>query len=101
MAKKRTETPDLMASLMAAGDKPQQQPSKQQAQQDEPRVKATHALKESTLFRLEQALTQLRIQTGSRSLYRYDIVEEAILLALDELDKKGSESQIARRLAQR
>lgn len=103
LSKKRTETPDLMGDLMAAGyeDKKQKARKPEKQQEEEPKIKATHYLRESTLFRLEQALTQLRIQTANRGLHRYDVVEEALQIALDELEQKGPESQLSQRLEKR
>ena len=108
MSGKRSKTPDLMGELLSG--KPESQPAgKPPKQQDratirqidkEPdrRIKATHYLTESTLYRLEQALTGLRMATDNRKLNRYDLVEEALRIVLEEWEQAGQGSQLAERL---
>ena len=105
---KRQESPDLLIQALGAGvDKPARQIARDtdkkrgrppKPTEDEPRIKATHALKASTMDRLDESLLKLRRELDNRGLSRYEIVEAAILLALDELDSKGAKSAIAQKL---
>lgn len=96
----RTPTPDLMSQLL--GSKPAavatQTERQKAAETEERKIKATHYLTESTLYRLEQALTGLRMATDNRKLTRYELVEEALRMALEEWESAGPESQLAQRL---
>ena len=106
MSGKRSKTPDLMGELLTG--RPTEPEERKSAKTDrqidretERKIKATHYLTESTLYRLEQALTGLRMATDNRKLNRYDIVEEALRLVLEEWEQAGKESQIAKRLGGR
>ena len=103
---KRKETPDLMSELLS-GLPESQEPSKPESRpggrsaaqpQGESKVKATHYLQESTLFRLEQALLSLRMSSGRRDINRYDVVEQALQIVLSDYEQHGLESELARRL---
>lgn len=108
MSGKRSKTPDLMGELLAgkpesrpAGEPPKRQdaePERHTDRETDKRIKATHYLAESTLYRLEQALTGLRMATDNRKLNRYDLVEEALRMALEEWEQAGPESGLAKRL---
>jgi len=103
---KRKETPDLMSELLS-GKPESQEPSKPESRpggrsaaqpQGESKVKATHYLQESTLFRLEQALLSLRMSSGRRDINRYDVVEQALQIVLSDYEQKGPKSELAKRL---
>jgi len=94
---KRDKTPDLMGDILSGKTQPE---AKRPEPEEDPKIKATHYLRESTLFRLEQALTHLRMETGNRGLHRYDIVEQALRIVLDDLEQNGAESALTRRLGQ-
>ena len=103
---KRKETPDLMSELLS-GKPESQEPSKPESRpggkaaampQSDSRVKATHYLQESTLFRLEQALLSLRMSSGRRDINRYDVVEQALQIVLSDYEQHGPQSELARRL---
>lgn len=108
MSGKRNKTPDLMGELLSgkpegrpAGEPPKRQDRETTRQRDKEtdrRIKATHYLTESTLYRLEQALTGLRMATDNRKLNRYDLVEEALQIVLEEWEQAGPESALATRL---
>ena len=106
MSGKRSKTPDLMGELLTGKPEGRAEPPKQKSEKTdrqidkEPdrRIKATHYLTESTLYRLEQALTGLRMATDNRKLNRYDLVEEALRLVLEEWEQAGQGSQLAERL---
>ena len=103
MSGKRSKTPDLMGELLSGkAESPRPEPSRgpesQKDRETERKIKATHYLTESTLYRLEQALTGLRMATDNRKLNRYDIVEEALRLVLEEWEQAGKESPLAKRL---
>lgn len=103
---KRGKTPDLMGELLS-GRPPQaesqsaRETPRQKAKETDERIKATHYLKQSTLYRLEQALLSLRMSTDNRGLNRYELVEQALQAALDDFEQHGEESELARRLAQK
>ena len=108
MSGKRSKTPDLMGELLTGKPEsgrsephPDRETEKRIDREAERKIKATHYLTESTLYRLEQALTGLRMATDNRKLNRYDIVEEALRLVLEEWEQAGRESQIAKRLGGR
>lgn len=100
MSGKRSKTPDLMGELLTG--KPEERTNRQTERQTdrepERKIKATHYLTESTLYRLEQALTGLRMATDNRKLNRYDLVEEALQIVLTEWETAGPESALAKRL---
>lgn len=108
MGGKRSKTPDLMGELLTGKTEGQQaggplkqidrQTDRQINKETNRRIKATHYLTESTLYRLEQALTGLRMATDNRKLNRYDLVEEALQIALTEWEQSGPESALAKRL---
>ena len=106
MSGKRSKTPDLMGELLTGKPEGQAEPPSQKREKTdrqidkEPdrRIKATHYLTESTLYRLEQALTGLRMATDNRKLNRYDLVEEALRIVLEEWEQAGPESGLAERL---
>ena len=103
MSGKRSKTPDLMGELLTGRPtEPEEWRAKQTERQTdreaERKIKATHYLTESTLYRLEQALTGLRMATDNRKLNRYDLVEEALRLVLEEWEQAGPESPLAKRL---
>lgn len=103
---KRGKTPDLMGELLSGRPaQPESQPAsqtqRQKAKETDERIKATHYLRQSTLYRLEQALLSLRMSTDNRGLNRYDVVEQAIQAALDDFEHNGESSELARRLAQK
>lgn len=103
---KRGKTPDLMGELLSGRPaQPESQPAsqtqRQKAKETDERIKATHYLRQSTLYRLEQALLSLRMSTDNRGLNRYDVVEQALQAALDDLERNGESSELARRLAQK
>jgi len=103
MSGKRSKTPDLMGELLTGRPtEPEERRAKQTERQTdreaERKIKATHYLTESTLYRLEQALTGLRMATDNRKLNRYDLVEEALRLVLEEWEQAGPESPLAKRL---
>lgn len=107
---KRGKTPDLMGELLSGRtaqpeSQPESQPAsqtqRQKAKETDERIKATHYLRQSTLYRLEQALLSLRMSTDNRGLNRYDVVEQAIQAALDDYERNGESSELARRLAQK
>jgi hypothetical protein len=103
MSGKRSKTPDLMGELLTgkAESSPKQrdrQTERQSGGEAERKIKATHYLTEGTLYRLEQALTGLRMATDNRKLNRYDLVEEALRLVLEEWEQAGPESALAQRL---
>jgi hypothetical protein len=86
-----------------AGKTESQQPSKPASQaaaqpQGENKIKATHYLQESTLFRLEQALLGIRMSSGRRDINRYDVVEQALQMALSDYEQRGPESELTKRL---
>lgn len=101
---KRDKTPNLMDELMSgktAGEQPSKPAGKAAAQpesQEEPKIKATHYLRESTLFRLEQALLGIRMSSGRRDINRYDVVEQALQITLADYEERGPESELAKRL---
>ena len=103
---KRKGTPDLMSELLSGKPEEQEhketesrQAGKAAAQpQGESKVKATHYLQESTLFRLEQALLSLRMSSGRRDINRYDLVEQALQIVLSDYEQHGPQSELARRL---
>ena len=106
MSGKRSKTPDLMGELLTG--RPTEPEERKSAKTDrqidreaERKIKATHYLTEGTLYRLEQALTGLRMATDNRKLNRYDIVEEALRLVLEEWETAGPESPLAKRLGGR
>lgn len=111
MSGKRNKTPDLMGELLTgktesqqAGEPPRRkdrQTTRQTDRETERKIKATHYLTESTLYRLEQALTGLRMATDNRKLNRYDLVEEALQIVLAEWEQAGPESALAKRLSGR
>ena len=100
MSGKRSKTPDLMGELLTG--KPEERKDRHTERridkEADKRIKATHYLTESTLYRLEQALTGLRMATDNRKLNRYDLVEEALRLVLEEWEQAGPESPLAKRL---
>ena len=100
MGGKRSKTPDLMGELLTG--KPEERidrkTERRKGGEAEQRIKATHYLTESTLYRLEQALTGLRMATDNRKLNRYDLVEEALQIVLEEWEQAGPESALAKRL---
>jgi len=108
---KRKETPDVLGEVLGGQDEPEKQPARKTAKQrarkaekqpeDDPKIKATHYLRQSTLYRLEEALIQLRRATDNRGLSRYEVVEEAIQMALEELEAKGDKSKLLARLQDR
>jgi len=105
MSGKRSKTPDLMGELLTgkpesgrSEPRPDRETEKRLDRDAERKIKATHYLTESTLYRLEQALTGLRMATDNRKLNRYDIVEAALRLVLEEWEQAGKESPIAKRL---
>lgn len=103
---KRGKTPDLMGELLSGRpakteSQPDKQTQRQKATETDERIKATHYLQQSTLYRLEQALLSLRMSTGNRGLNRYELVEQALQAALDDFEQQGESSELARRLAQR
>ncbi len=106
MSGKRSKTPDLMGELLTGKPEGRAEPPKQKNEKTERqidkepdrRIKATHYLTESTLYRLEQALTGLRMATDNRKLNRYDLVEEALRIVLEEWEQAGQGSQLAERL---
>jgi len=102
MSGKRNKTPDLMGELLTGRPEPEERLDRQTERridrQAERKIKATHYLTESTLYRLEQALTGLRMATDNRKLNRYDLVEEALQIALEEWEQAGPESALAKRL---
>ena len=105
---KRKETPDVLGSILGGQEEPERQPARKVASQrdretekqpeDDPKIKATHYLRQSTLYRLEEGLIQLRRATGNRDLSRYEVVEQAVQMALEELEANGEKSQLAKRL---
>ena len=104
---KRKQTPDVLGDILGGQEEPEEQPARKPARQkarktekepEDPKIKATHYLRQSTLYRLDEGLLQLRRATDNRGLSRYEIVEEAIQMALDELEAEGDKSQLARRL---
>lgn len=103
---KRKETPDLMSELLSGKPEgqehrePESRPAGKAAAmpQSNSRVKATHYLQESTLFRLEQALLSLRMSSGRRDINRYDLVEQALQIVLSDYEEKGPKSELDRRL---
>lgn len=103
MSGKRSKTPDLMGELLTG--KPEErkgiQTDRRIDREAERKIKATHYLTESTLYRLEQALTGLRMATDNRKLNRYDLVEEALQIVLEEWEQAGPESALAKRLSGR
>lgn len=103
MSGKRSKTPDLMGELLTGKPEERQdrQTGKRIDREADRRIKATHYLTESTLYRLEQALTGLRMATDNRKLNRYDLVEEALRLVLEEWEQAGPESALAKRLSGR
>ncbi len=103
MSGKRKKTPDLMGELLTGRPTEPEERLDRQAErrldrETERKIKATHYLTESTLYRLEQALTGLRMATDNRKLNRYDLVEEALRLVLEEWEQAGPESPLAKRL---
>ena len=66
---KRKETPDVLGNILGGPEEPEKQPARKTARQkarkpekrpeDDPKIKATHYLRQSTLYRLEEALIQL------------------------------------------
>jgi len=99
---KRGKTPDLMGELLSGRPaQPASQTQRQKAKETDERIKATHYLRQSTLYRLEQALLSLRMSTENRGLNRYDLVEQALQAALDDFERNGESSELARRLAQK
>ena len=106
MSGKRSKTPDLMGELLTGKPEGRAEPPKRKSgetnrqidKEPDRRIKATHYLTESTLYRLEQALTGLRMATDNRKLNRYDLVEEALRLVLEEWEQAGPESALAKRL---
>lgn len=102
---KRKETPDLMSELLSGktesqrASQPESQPAREPAAQPqgEGRIKATHYLQQSTLYRLEQVLLSLRISSGRRDINRYDVVEQALQIALSDYEQNGPDSQLAKR----
>lgn len=103
MSAKRTSTPDLMGELLTGktAGAPRQTDRQRAGETEERKIKATHYLTESTLYRLEQALTGLRMATDNRKLNRYDLVEEALRITLEEWETAGAESALAKRLSGR
>lgn len=103
MSDKRTDTPDLMGELLSGKSKgaPRKTERQKSGETEERKIKATHYLTESTLYRLEQALTGLRMATDNRKLNRYDLVEESLRMALAEWEELGPESALAKRLSGR
>lgn len=102
---KRKSTPDLMSELLSGKTEgqehrePESRPGGKAAlPQSDSRVKATHYLQESTLFRLEQALLSLRMSSGRRDINRYDVVEQALQIVLSDYEQHGPQSELARRL---
>lgn len=108
----RKETPsDLMGDLLSgkkaskpasqqAGPEPSRSP--QEAQEEPQKVKRTFYLSQDGLEALEELQYQLRrlARPEDRAQISYSsIVEEALLLALEELKGKGEASQLANRLA--
>lgn len=100
MSGKRSKTPDLMGELLTGKteERKDRQTERRIDKETERRIKATHYLTEGTLYRLEQALTGLRMATDNRKLNRYDLVEEALRLVLEEWEQAGPESALAQRL---
>lgn len=124
----RKETPDILGDLLGAGEpaeapeeeasKPARQPrgktaekqaSKPAEEAREPapappsgeKAKATLYFAPETIEALEAGWLQLRrlIQTERRNqISKSSIVETALLIALEDLKKKGEKSQLARRL---
>ena len=94
---KRGKTPDLMGELLSGRtaqpeSQPDSQTQRQKAKETDERIKATHYLRQSTLYRLEQALLSLRMSTDNRGLNRYDVVEQALQAALDDYERNGESS---------
>lgn len=61
------------------------------------KVKVTYEFSEDTVDGLEEARIKLRKILGRRAS-RYEIVEAALQIAIEELDNRGSESQLALKL---
>ena len=103
---KRKSTPDLMSELLSGKPEgqdhrePESRPSGKAAAmpQGESKIKATHYLQESTLFRLEQALLSLKMSSGRRTINRYDLVELALQIVLSDYEQNGPQSELASRL---
>lgn len=83
--------------------KPESQKARKTEKQpkDDPKIKVTHYLRQSTLYMLEEALIRLRRATNNRGLSRYEVVEESLQMALAELEAKGEKGQLAKRLAKK
>ena len=63
------------------------------------KAKATYYLDESVLSKLDEAWLALRKMAINRtSISKSWIVEQAILMAVQELESKGSKSKIAKRI---
>lgn len=108
----RDKTPDLMGDLLS-GKKPASKPAEQQASQeasqpapgpaDEIKIKRTFYLSREGLRALDDLQYQLRRMASPEdraSISYSSIVQEAILLALADLQAKGEGSSLAKRLAE-
>jgi hypothetical protein len=89
---KRKETPDLLDQIQrqVTGKKP----SKQQASKETPKVKNTYYFQQETSDRLDLLQVRLRQLTGEK-LSKSEVIEAALLLALDDFDANRDQSDIA------
>ena len=123
MSNKREQSPDIIGELFG-GAEPEPQPKQEKKETRKPpnkitrkpvrkktrkqenkisskpeeMVKTTYTLPESLLDRIAESLLQVRKLTNNRKLKKYQLVVACLELALDELDKKESQSQLVKKL---
>jgi hypothetical protein len=101
----RKKTPDIMGGLLSGRKTAQQQDSKTVHKQQD---SLTAEKKQATLYFSQEAtdalerarytLRQLAYPEQRSAITKSSIVEAAFLLALEDLEKNGAESQLAKRL---
>lgn len=94
MAKKRAKVSDTSLFESTDSKKVSQLDSKTAKEKSEEKVKNTYYLTQETDARLEMARVILRGITGKK-LSKSEIIEAALVSALNELDTRGEQSYLA------
>jgi hypothetical protein len=68
--------------------------AKKQNAKEEKKKSNTYYLTEDTFWRLDEAKAKLRRMSGE-NISKSDIIEWALVIALDELDQRGEDSYLA------
>jgi len=100
---KRKKTPDILSNLMDSKNQDDGKPANQNTSKPESaeKIKATYYISQSTVDALEGAWFQLRKEASPEirtEITKSTIVDVAIRIALDELDKHGKDSHLASKM---